>query len=122
MCATEAVYHKNCFTEFYNRYRKTQKPSKLDEDCNDVETIALSTKPQRLKDNIAACIGDDSKQGRRQQPNLDILEEMNCHYQLLLVSKFTTKGGSIDSRFSYKRIIHQRLGSSTSRSRKSLKH
>ena len=50
MCATEAVYHKNYFAEFYNRYQKTQKPSKLDEDRNDVETIALSTTIQWLKD------------------------------------------------------------------------
>ena len=59
MCATEAVYHKNCFTDFYNRYRKTQKPSKLDEDRKDVETIALSATIQWLKDSVVACIDDD---------------------------------------------------------------
>ena len=58
MCATEAVYHKSCFTEFFNKFQRSQKPSSLDEKCNDVEINALSETIHWLKDSIATCLSD----------------------------------------------------------------
>ena len=41
MCATEAVYHKKCLTDCYNKYRKTQKQPHLNENRDDIEGWAL---------------------------------------------------------------------------------
>ena len=60
MCATEAVYHKKCFTDCFNKYRKTkQSQSHVIISRNDMEGLALSADIQLLKDIVVSCIDDD---------------------------------------------------------------
>ena len=76
VCATEAVYHKKCFTDCFNKYRKTkQSQSGVNISRNDIEGLALSAVIQWLKDSVASCIDDDKIPVYNQKDVVDMYQE-----------------------------------------------
>ena len=59
MCATEAVYHKKCFTSFYNRFKKAIRCVTSEEGQESLKQYAITCVVDWIKDLLVSCFEND---------------------------------------------------------------